>query len=69
MLMPFGRFKDKPVRSLPSWYLRWLCEQTWIPIPLQREAGEEFAIRYREHMKQREIDEREEARRDWEAGY
>ena len=60
MLMPFGRFKGKPVRSLPTWYLKWLCEQTWIQIPVQREAVDEFGIRYRKHMKQREKDEREE---------
>lgn len=26
MLMPYGKFKGKPIEELPSSYLRWLAE-------------------------------------------
>jgi uncharacterized protein len=26
MKMPFGKFKDQPIRSLPLWYLQWLSK-------------------------------------------
>ena len=47
MNMPFGRFKDKPVRSLPRWYLEWLHKQSWISIPLQREVEDELFVQQR----------------------
>lgn len=26
MIMPFGKYKDRTIVSLPSWYLKWVAE-------------------------------------------
>jgi hypothetical protein len=46
----FGRFKGQSVRSVPTWYLKWLCQQHWIGQLLWQDAHDEFMARYRRHM-------------------
>ena len=29
MLMPYGKFKNKPIEELPSSYLKWLAENIY----------------------------------------
>lgn len=43
--MPFGKFKGKPFKDLPDWYLNWCIEQDFVENPLRAQIDAEIQRR------------------------
>lgn len=51
-LMPFGKYKDKPLSEVPDWHLAWLKIQFKDKAPNKQSLNEKMLLRYIEQREE-----------------